>query len=254
MSDAVMSPGADIRYRSMTVSCGSEASAALTASHDPEASALRMMFMRWSTWSSDSSSMLANDDKVTMLPPPAISDSLSSLLASSTDSAAWRARLSDSKTSNTSPACGTLLSPSTWAARDGPISDTSPEDVFSDRTLPKAAPAAMQSPTLRCPFWTMSVVMGPDFLSRQASSTVPVACRSGLATRSSSSATSNTVSSSSSTPVPFLAEMFTMGVLPPHSSGISSTSVSSCLTRSGLAPSLSILLIATTIGTPAALA
>ena len=40
---------------------------------------------------------------------------------------------------------------------------------------------------------------------------------------------------------------------PPQSSGTSSCSVSSCLTRSGLAVGLSILLMATMMGTPAAL-
>ena len=47
----------------------------------------------------------------------------------------------------------------------------------------------------------------------------------------------------------FLADTSTVTVLPPHSSGIRSRSVSSRLTRSGLAFGLSILLIATMIGT-----
>ncbi len=50
----------------------------------------------------------------------------------------------------------------------------------------------------------------------------------------------------------FFAETSTVTVLPPHSSGIRSSSVSSRLTRSGLAFALSILLIATMIGTFAA--
>ena len=49
--------------------------------------------------------------------------------------------------------------------------------------------------------------------------------------------------------VRFLAETSTKMFLPPHSSGTISCSVSSWRTRSGSAPSLSILLTATTIGT-----
>ncbi len=52
----------------------------------------------------------------------------------------------------------------------------------------------------------------------------------------------------------FLADTFTKMFGPPHSSGTISCSVSICLTRSGFAPSLSILLTATMIGTSAALA
>ena len=55
-------------------------------------------------------------------------------------------------------------------------------------------------------------------------------------------------------PWPVLAETGTNGESPPYSSGTTSSATSSCLTRSGLASGLSILLIATTIGTPAALA
>ena len=55
-------------------------------------------------------------------------------------------------------------------------------------------------------------------------------------------------------PMSFLAETSTNGVSPPHSSGMTPRSESSLRTRSGLAPSLSILLTATMIGTPAAFA
>ena len=50
------------------------------------------------------------------------------------------------------------------------------------------------------------------------------------------------------------AEISTNMVSPPYSSATSPYSVSCCRILSGLAPSLSILLIATTIGTSAALA
>ena len=54
--------------------------------------------------------------------------------------------------------------------------------------------------------------------------------------------------------VRFFAETSTVTVLPPHSSGIRSSSVSSRFTRSGFAFALSILLIDTMIGTLAAFA
>ena len=59
---------------------------------------------------------------------------------------------------------------------------------------------------------------------------------------------------SSSMPSPVLAETGTNGDSPPYSSGTTPCATSSCLTRSGFASGLSILLIATTIGTLAALA
>ena len=55
-------------------------------------------------------------------------------------------------------------------------------------------------------------------------------------------------------PSPVLAETGTNGESPPYSSGTTPSATSSCLTRSGLASGLSILVIATTSGTPAALA
>ena len=61
------------------------------------------------------------------------------------------------------------------------------------------------------------------------------------------SAVNNTISSSLSIPSPFIAEIGTIIVSPPHSSAIKLFSANCPLTRSGLAVSLSILLIATTI-------
>jgi len=55
-------------------------------------------------------------------------------------------------------------------------------------------------------------------------------------------------------PFPVLAETSANMVSPPHSSGTTWLLARSCLTRSGLASDLSILLSATTIGTFAALA
>ena len=112
----------------------------------------------------------------------------------------------------------------------------------------------MESPTWRVPFCTSKVATGPLVRSRLASMTVPFASRSGLAESSSISETRRIISKSPSKFSPFRALTGTIMVSPPHSSGISPKSDNSCLMRSGLASGLSTLLIATTMGTPAALA
>ncbi len=94
----------------------------------------------------------------------------------------------------------------------------------------------------------------PFALSRWASITVPLADLSGLACRSSTSETNKIISSNLSIFCFLIALTGTITVSPPQSSAIKSFSDSSCFTLSGDAPSLSILFIATTIGTFAALA
>ena len=84
--------------------------------------------------------------------------------------------------------------------------------------------------------------------------TVPVAGPERTARSSMISACNRMLSSSASTPSPVLADTFANIVSPPQSSGITSSFASSCLMRSGSAPGLSILLMATMIGTPPALA
>ena len=66
---------------------------------------------------------------------------------------------------------------------------------------------------------------------------------------SSTSACSRIASSSSSMPAPVFADTGMNCASPPYSSGITPSATSSCLTRSRFASGLSILLIATTIGT-----
>ena len=75
---------------------------------------------------------------------------------------------------------------------------------------------------------------------------------SGLARRSSSSATTSRLSSSSSIPMPWRAEIWQTIVSPPQDSGTRPRSASWARTLSGSALSRSILLTATTIGTSAA--
>ena len=71
---------------------------------------------------------------------------------------------------------------------------------------------------------------------------------------SSISATNDKVSSKSSIPSPFRADISTIGISPPRSSAIISYFVKSALTKLGLASGKSHLFIATTIGTCADLA
>mmetsp|Transcript_4273 Transcript_4273/g.10338 ORF Transcript_4273/g.10338 Transcript_4273/m.10338 type:complete len:219 (-) Transcript_4273:467-1123(-) len=104
------------------------------------------------------------------------------------------------------------------------------------------------------PVCTSRVAMAPRCLSRYASTTVPRAVRSGLATSSSTSAVSAMVSSSLSMPMPVLALTSIMAVSPPHASHTTPSPASSSFTRSGLEDSLSILLMAMMMGTPAACA
>ncbi|GIX22157.1 MAG: hypothetical protein KatS3mg121_0940 [Gammaproteobacteria bacterium] len=122
------------------------------------------------------------------------------------------------------------------------------------RTRPYSAPARTTSPRLRRPAWTSTVATGPRPLSRLDSRITPVAGPWSGALSSSSSACSSRLSSRSSTPCPVRADTGTNMTSPPQSSGINSYLLSACLTRSGSASGLSILLTATTIGTPAALA
>ena len=110
------------------------------------------------------------------------------------------------------------------------------------------------SPTRSVPSCTRIVATDPRPRSTLASRTVPVATRFGFAFCSSISVTSRIISSSPSRLSRFFAETGTVTVDPPQSSGVSPRSANSCLTRSRLALALSILLMATMIGTPAAFA
>ena len=165
-----------------------------------------------------------------------------------------RASFSSSDAS-TSPASGTSERPSTSTGTDGPAFFTfSPRSLIIARTLPKVVPAMMESPIRSVPFCTRTVATGPRPLSSCASMMTPRASRFGFALSSLTSATRRTISRRSFMPCFCFAETGTMMVSPPQSSGMSSCSDSSCFTCSGFAPGLSILLIATMMGTPADLA
>jgi hypothetical protein len=98
------------------------------------------------------------------------------------------------------------------------------------------------------------VTTGPRPGSSFDSITVPEAAASEFARSSSSSARVTIVSSRSSSPCLVFADTSTNSVSPPQSTGWSPIAAISPRTRFGSAPSLSILLIATIIGTSASLA
>ena len=131
---------------------------------------------------------------------------------------------------------------------------SSPLSFFKVRILPNDVPTTIGSPNLNVPFCTKTVTFAPTCLSSVASTTLPIAYLLGLALYSSSSATSKIFSRSLSTPSPVFALIEVHIVSPPHSSGVKPYSASSDNTFSTFAPGLSILLIATNIGTFAALA
>ena len=150
---------------------------------------------------------------------------------------------------------GTSLNPSASTGNDGPASlILLPCSSTIALIFPRTEPAAKTSPDFKVPFCTNKVATGPFALSRWASITVPFANLSGLACRSSTSETNKIISSNLSMFCFLIALTGTITVSPPQSSAIKSFSDSSCFTLSGDAPSLSILFIATTIGTFAALA
>ncbi|CFN68963.1 Uncharacterised protein [Bordetella pertussis] len=171
------------------------------------------------------------------------------------NSAISRALRSSDSTISSSPAAGTSVRPWISTGIDGPaVWICLPFSSSMARTRPKLAPASTTSPRLSVPLCTRMVATGPRPLSRRASMTRPLAGASIGAFSSRISACNSTFSSKSSMPAPVLADTGTNGTSPPYSSGTTSSATSSCLTRSGLASGLSILLTATTSGTPPALA
>ncbi len=121
-------------------------------------------------------------------------------------------------------------------------------------TRPKLCPAKTISPALKVPCWTSNVATTPRPGSIRDSTTTPRAAVSFTAVNSCISACNETASSNWSIPSPVNADTWMNCVSPPQSSGITSFADNSFFTRSGSADSLSHLLIATTIGTPAAFA
>mmetsp|Transcript_13700 Transcript_13700/g.23504 ORF Transcript_13700/g.23504 Transcript_13700/m.23504 type:complete len:349 (-) Transcript_13700:1421-2467(-) len=250
MSAWVTSPTPPRRRRMATSCWGSLVREAVMASKEPWTSHFMMMFsslrspdlIRWA--------MLLRESLGARRPP----------IDARRLSRTWPRRFSamalassNGISSNSSPASGTPLRPRTSTADEGPASWTllRPSPNIA-RTLPYTVPQTTVLPTRSVPFWTSSDATEPISLSTRPSMQVPFAALDGLAKRSSTSETREIISSRVSMPSPLMALIGTMTVEPPQSSGMRPCSVSSCLTLSGLAPSLSILLMATTMGTRAA--
>ena len=160
-----------------------------------------------------------------------------------------------SKAINLSPAFGVVESPVISTGIEG-VARTifCPKSFFRVLTLPLAVPTTIGSPNLKVPFWISKVTTLPICLSIWLSKTAPVAYLFGLAFNSCISAINKIFSSNSPTPSPVTADILLTKVSPPHSSGVRPASTSPVITLSILASGLSILLIATMIGTFAALA
>ena len=156
---------------------------------------------------------------------------------------------------NWSPATGTSDSPRISTAVAGPaFFSFSPLLLVIRRILPEQVPATTLMSDFSVPLSTSRDAIGPLALSSLASSTVPIASLSGLAFSSSTSACSKIISSRLVMPSPVFADTGTLMTSPPQSSTRTPFSARSFLTISGFAPGLSILLMATMIGTPAAFA
>ena len=168
-------------------------------------------------------------------------------------SAMSRAAFSSSTTRRMSPASGSSLRPMISTAVAGSAVFTRlPAAFCRARTRPWVPPTATMSPMRSVPVWTSTVATLPRPFSTFDSTMVPTAGRLGLALRFCRSATSRIISIRSSRPVFCLADTATAITSPPYSSIRTFMSASSCFTRSGLASGLSILLMATIIGTRAA--
>src|SRR6056297_589325 len=219
-----------------------------TASIDPLTSALITIFKSLTS----PSLICSNKSSKETLPFLLFS---SSLIFSFLIDAKFFANFSSSTEYNTSPASGTSDNPVISTGYDGPawfiLSPLCPTIVL---ILPYAAPTRTKSPLCKVPFFNNTVETGPLPLSSLASIITPTASLSSFALISCISATNKIISNNSFMPCFFNADTSTHIVSPPHSSGTNPCSVSSCFTLSGLALSLSILLIATIIGTSAALA
>ena len=165
------------------------------------------------------------------------------------------ASFSLSNAMNLSPATGTSSIPVTSTGLDGSADTISlPVSSLKVLTFPENDPTTIGSPNLKVPFCINNVTTGPIFLSSLASITEPIAYLWGFAFKSNPSESKLILSSSSSIPCPVWALIFTNIVSPPQDSGVRPNSLISLIIFSILMFGLSILLTATIIGTPAALA
>ena len=169
------------------------------------------------------------------------------------NSANSRAERSSVTTEKSSPAPGVPVRPSTSTGCDGPaLAAWRPWSSSMVRTRPWCSPAMTTSPRRRVPFCTSMVETGPRPRSKRDSTTTPRAGASGIALSSRISACSSTASSKVGMPSPVTAETSANRASPPHSSAMTWFAANSLVTCFASAPSRSILLMATTMGTSAA--
>ena len=141
------------------------------------------------------------------------------------------------------------------ASTGRPASAGRPRSSMIARTLPTTVPAMNVSPTLSVPSCTRIVATGPRPLSSLASSTVPDALRLGLALSSLHLGDEQDHLEQRIEVLLLLGRDFDHdGRRRPTLRAPGRGRRARCLTRSALASGLSILLMATMIGTPAALA
>ena len=165
------------------------------------------------------------------------------------NSAILRAVFSSETSSNLSPKFGNSLKPVTTTGVEGVAF---PFGLFFQstivRTFAYVLPATINSPVFSSPPVINKFTTEPFPTSIWLSITRPSAGILVSAFNSSMSAVNKIISSNFSTFSPVFAEIGTIIVSPPHSSGLRLKSVANCaFVRSILAPSLSILFIATII-------
>ena len=185
--------------------------------------------------------------KVKGLPPVLVSSALVSLNV--------LASFSESKTIKSSPDLAAPLIPRISTGIDGGASLTlSPLSLIKALTFPHFNPLTKKSPFLIVPDVTTTVATAPLPISILDSKTIPVALDSKSVFKSKISACRTIDSTNLSKFFLFFAEISTIKVSPDKSSAISSYSKSWFFIFCGSASGKSHLLIATTIGTFAALA
>ena len=218
--------------------------ALLIASADPWTSDFTIIFNSAAALSAKAESWVA---KVKGLPPVLVSSALVSLNV--------LASFSESKTIKSSPDLAAPLIPRISTGIDGGASLTfSPLSLIKALTFPHFNPLTKKSPFLIVPDVTTTVATAPLPISILDSKTIPVALDSKSVFKSKISACRTIDSTNLSKFFLFFAEISTIKVSPDKSSAISSYSKSWFFIFCGSASGKSHLLIATTIGTFAALA
>src|SRR5919112_1530344 len=195
-SDSLMPPTPERMTLTATSSWGSLAISSCSASAEPATSALTS---RLSSFSSPAWMSLKMSSSERLRPERRAC--CSCLRRCSRSCASWRARRSFSTTRTYSPASGTPSKPSASTGSPGrAFLRRSPVKSCIARTRPQWAPATSASPTCSVPRWMRIVTTGPRPGSSLDSTTTPDAAALGFALRSSSSATTCSVSSRSSRP------------------------------------------------------